>query len=112
MNKTETNVQKEKDDTDEILKTVTELKRKLDGIVSGVIPLKNVETFMFDHTTKMEEIRSFLQLPFGKNLKVQLSDILKSIEGLKHAAEESHSTGINLYSLSLLSSLSSLHYHY
>ncbi len=91
MNKAEINVQKEKDDTDEILKTVTELKRKLDGVVSGAIPIKGVESFMFDHTAKMDEMRSFLQLPHGKNLKVQLGDILKTIEGLKHFAEESHS---------------------
>ena len=91
MNKAEINVQKEKDDTDEILRSVTELRRKLDGIVNGVIPLKGVEAFMFDHIAKMDEVRSFLQLPHGKNLKVQLSDILTTIEGLKHFAEESHS---------------------
>ena len=92
MNRAERNVQKETDNTDEILKTVTEVKNRVDGILSGAVPLKGVESFMFDHEAKMDEVWSFLQLPHGKSLKVQLSDIMKTIEGLKHFAEESRST--------------------
>lgn len=43
---------------------------------------------MFEHKEKVDKIHSFVQLPHGKNLKLQLDDIYTSLEVIKYDIQE------------------------
>ena len=67
-----------------VLASMSDHKRKLDGVISGTVSISPIESAMQDIHLKMEELHEYLQLPraLGRSLPTQLGEISTLIENL------------------------------